>query len=232
MPEKNLTLNLSGKELSSRAEWFEVKDDLLKAALQIGNIGSAADFKAAASVQSKIKKHIKTLGEHRLSITRGIDALKQQFMDQEKEFVEELFEDLERIQKVANEYATKVRKKEEDEEKRRQEVERERIQKELEEQEKKEEKFKNLFGENATMEEAPIVVSSPVFEPAKLKASPDAKLVDVWYFKVVDIKKIPREYLKLDEPLVRDFMRREKKANRTPELDGFEFTKETKVQSR
>ena len=228
-----LALNITGAELSSRSEWFEIKKELIAEGEVFELIESPIGFKAATSLQSQIKKHIKALEVHRMDITRPIDALKKQFMDQEKEFVQELDETLDKVLKVTNEYATKVRQEEEKEEKRRQEAERERIQKELAEQQEKDEKFKELFGDNATTEQpAPIVVSSPAFKPSKLKASADAKMVDVWFFEVIDLKKIPREFLKLDETLVRVFMQREKKANREPKLDGFAFTKKTKVQSR
>ena len=168
-----------------------------------------------------LKKHGKELSKMRLEITRKIDAVKKQFMNQEAEFLEPLNEELKKVQQLANDYATEQRRKEEEEQRKREEEERARIQREIEEQEKKDAEFREMFGDPAT-ESAPVepqpIQAPAVVEPERLQASNNARLVDVWEFEVVDQMKVPREYLVVDESKIRAYIKHQKSINNEPQL--------------
>jgi hypothetical protein len=217
-----------------KAEWMADRDSTIADMVKVEQVESAAELEVSGALQTKAGKLIKTLGRHRLDLTRQLDAKKKEIMDQEREMISDLNRHLDRIKGLNNSYATRVAMEAEVERERIAAEERQKAEAAMAEQQAKAEEMRAKFGEDIEIMDEPVVI-----EQAPAQAIPTGKVstssnrtVTKWDFVVVDSARVPRHLCIPDPKKIRAFMNAEVSQERNPAADGIRFSKSVKVQSK
>ena len=223
------SVTLRSDALSKKQEWIAIRESLLNTAAQITEVTSTDALEVSGATQALIGKHIKKLATERLAVTRPIDDVNKQIMASEKELVKSLESEMARIKRLNGAYATEQHRLAQIrmEEQRKAAAE---AQRKIEAQQAELMK-ENPFGDSA--EFAPleeIVVPTVVIE--KTPALANNRTVTRWNFDIADQAKVPREFCKPDESLIRTWMNYQVKLGNTPELSGVIFNSKISVEGR
>lgn len=240
--------------LARQEEWLAKRDGLLQVATGITAVADEAALNLAGGLLADAKKCIAALEKARKELTAPLDACKRGIMDQEKVLAAPLAAEIERLQPMSNQYAT--RKAAEVAEARRQAEQaaaeaQYRAQQEAaaaaEAQRLAEEaanarraKAAAAFGEEAAarlvpvpvlaiLEPEPVPVAAPLPQAPKVEG---ARLVTRWSHRITDPTAVPREYLTVDDGKIRAGRDFQVKMGREPAIPGVEFTKSISVEGR
>lgn len=214
-----------GNELALEIQWLERRNTLLQSASSIQSVESDADLSRAGTIQTEINKHIKALGNARLELTRKLDAVKKDIMNQERDMAADLSAELARIKRLNDAYATRLAAEAEAERRRQQDVERERQAAEAAKQIKAQE----LFGAEATVTPEPS--PAPYVEPEKPKLE-NNRMRKRWTFTVINDTAVPREFLSINEQAIRAHINYCDKIGKDPVIPGVAFVAHMSVESR
>lgn len=256
MADSLIVLNgVRSDALAEQSAWVARRDGLLTVAAGLIEVGTDQALDLAGGLLADAKKCIAALEKVRKEITVPIDACKKVIMDQEKAMVAPLQRQADRIQGLANKYATdkaaaaeaarlKAQREAAEAQYRADQEAAAAVaahQKAEEEAKARRDRAAALFGEEAavTMVPVPVYVEPP---PAPEPPRPAAPLPQApkaegsrmrvrWDFTVTDPTLVPREYLSVDDAKVRagcDFM---VKMEREPAIPGVQFTKRVSVES-
>lgn len=206
-------------------KWIVERDALVSEAKSIEKVESDTELDVSGGVQTSIQKHIKVIGKYRLDLTRPLDELKKQIMDQEKELVAPLETEITRIKRLNDAYATKLAQ---EAEAARQRAIEEQAQRAMDAA-KEPEPESNPFGDEVVFEDEPI--APPVFIPAGPKTS-NNRMVTRYEFQVIAPNQVPREYCTVDESKIREYIKLSIRLNREPEIPGVVFNKKISVEAR
>lgn len=223
------SVTLRSDALSKKQEWIAIRESLLNTAAQITEVTSTDALEVSGATQALIGKHIKELAAERLAVTRPIDDVKKQIMASEKELVKSLESEMARIKRLNDAYATEQHRLAQIrmEEQRKAAAE---AQRKIEAQQAELMK-ENPFGDSAEFEPLEeIVVPTVVIE--KTPALANNRTVTRWNFDIADQAKVPREFCKPDESLIRTWMNYQVKLGNTPELSGVIFNSKISVEGR
>ncbi len=220
MSDKLITLNQS---LQQEAKWMLTRGVLLDESKAVEKVDSDSALDVSGSIQTRIQKHIKSLGKHRLELTRPIDALKKDIMAQEKKLKTDLDAELARLKSMNDAYATAVYEKQEADRLKAEE----KAAAEIEDQQQTAE---DVFGAGVEFDDnfTPPVVIPEVVKPT----ASNNRTVIRWNFQVVDPAQVPREFLSVDEKKIRSHVTYKTKMNETPTIPGVNFQKHVSVESR
>lgn len=226
----NEIVTINPEELA-KIEWIAERNNLLKFAGEITQVESDEELELAGQAQSRLTKHSKRLKEHRMQITRRIDAVKKTIITYEGELGADLTKEKDRIHKLNNEYVNKKAA----EARRKAEAEQAKIRAEAEKitsiQQSQEEQAKELFGDAVSITQD--FHSQPTNHASRPKLSTSAtRSVRRPKFTVIDENKIPRQFLSVNEETIRAYLRYQTKLGNTPEIEGVKIWYEFDVQSK
>ena len=156
-------------------------DALLAEANELAEITDVPSADAARSLNARVARRIKDIGELRLAQTRQVDALKKRAMEYEKNVTKPLVEIGEAIDAALREYLQAN------------ELERLRREAQARELEKIQAEDEASLPEEERRTTAPIVAAEPQLDIASIPTRKIPRLV------IVDETAIPREYLVIDE---------------------------------
>lgn len=215
-----------------KAEWLAERDEQLVALKAVELVDTDDALKASGKLQTMASKHVKALDKIRKEVKQPALDFGREVDAQAKEMRAEMDAEIERVKKLNGDYATKVAKEAEAERQRIAQEEAARIAKEVEEAAAI---TPATFGGLALSPEK-LETESPA-EPAaplptgKVHTGANA-MVTVWDFEILDPRSIPREYLKIDESLIREHAKYKNKIGETPSIPGVRFTSRVDVRSR
>lgn len=186
-------------------------------AKQIAAIKTNDDYTRAGQILLTIKDIRKKIEATFKPIKQKMDAAKKEVLDQEKAADKPLLEAEAWIKPLISGYL----------------IEQERIRKEeenrLREQARKEEEERQLQAaieaeQNGSKEEAEEIISAPVQAAPVVVPKTVPKVAGIsqrenWKFRIVDEKKIPREFLKVDEVKIGAYARAMKSAGNIPGVE-------------
>jgi hypothetical protein len=186
-----------------------------------------------------IKSKIKELTELRLSLTRPIDESKKRIMDFFKKPIDFLENARVAIDKAAKNWWNEQERLRQAEEQRLADIQRkeaERLEKEAAAAEEKAIKFKTAKAKEAAQAKADelrskaevVSVITPIVE-SKVEGVAGMTMKDNWRFRIVDVEKIPREYMTPDEKLIGSIGRATRGQKK---IEGVEFYNEKTIVSR
>lgn len=213
--------DIRGDALARCVEWIEQRDGFIATAAELVAVGSDADLDEAGLLLAAMKKHAKALGAERTAVTRPLDEVKRQIMDQAKAMVADLEAETARIKRLCDAYATRKAR----------EAEAARIeaQRQAAEDAARREAAASVFGESAVIQTpAPAVPAVP--PPAAPKAA-GSRIVTRWEFEVTDAAMVPREFCVPDPRAIRAWMDYQVKTGRNPEMPGVRFASRQSVES-
>lgn len=210
------TITVSSDALSRSEQWMREREALLKQAPGITAVATQSQLDESTQIRNAIRAHIKALEGERKRVTAPLDAMKREIMAQEKDLRAPLETEGARLQRLNNEYATRLAAEAA--------AERQRQQAELERQRlaaaEAEAKTRELFGDEAA--EDPVPEPPPPPPPEKPKAA-GGRVVKRWTFEVTDPRALPREYLTVNEPAIRAHIQFATKTGADPEIPGVRF---------
>ncbi len=183
------------------SDWIAKRDSLIAKLQTFDKIVDDADYRAAGALDTEAKKAISELSKMRLNVTRQLDAVKKDIMNQEKELVNGLVAEQTRVNKLLTDYYAALCRKREEEERR------------IAEQQRREAEAAaaaatpvNPFDFAATPETA-----APVPVPATQVPRTDTNRGSKTFnFRIVDATQVPREFCTPDERLVRAYVQQQK----------------------
>lgn len=215
--------------LSKETQWKIERENLLALSLPIKKITGDRDLEVSGKIQTKINRHIKDLGQSRLTLTRKIDDLKKQITGAEKEMIAELKFELDRLKKINSDYATEQMRIQEEERRKAEEQAQAEAAKRAQEQEAEAKKAEAIFGPGAeVVPEAVDFFDAPVKQVVKPKTSSN-KFIEKWHFEIVNSAQLPREFLMPDESKIRAYVKSNKEQAIIP---GIKTWKTVDVQSK
>ena len=224
-PQVPSTITVSSDALSRSEQWMREREALLASAPRIVAITCQDDLDQCARLKNAIRTHIKTLETERKRVTAPLDDMKKEIMVQEKVLRAQLETEMNRLSKLSNSYATRLAADAE-EVRRHQAAELERQRMAAAEAEAQ---TRELFGDEATLEPAPVAPPPPPPPPEKPKAA-GGRVVKRWTFTVTDPRALPREYLTVNESAIRAHIQFAKKTGADPEIPGVRFQKHMSVE--
>lgn len=227
MPNEPITVTASSDALAKANQWIAERDELLQSAGIVTVVDNDDRLNASGDIQTKIAKHIKALEKERKRHTEPLDKVKKEIMAQEKELRRNLESERARLKKMNDAYATK-KAMEAEAARRAAEEEQRRI---AMEQAEKQAKAEELFGEGVEVEATVATVPAEPLPPEKVKTDSN-RMVKRWSFTVADIRKVPAEFLSLDEAKVRAFVKYQQSQEKDPEVPGLTFTYTMSVESK
>lgn len=210
-----------------KAEWLQKRDELLVQADSVIEVSNQQQFEYAAKIQSAITKHAKQLNAARLDVTRKIDDIKKDIMAQERSMVESMEGHKDRLRTLNKSYAQRI------------EMQRQKAEAELEEKRRQaaadavaqEQRVKELFGDEATLTAAP--TEPPVTIPAvPLPKSKSVTVFTVTKHEVVDVNKLPREYMIVNDRAIKAAIKAQQAMGHAPAIPGVRIWTEKDVRSR
>lgn len=215
-----------GNELAKESAWIASREIILRNASEIKLVENDYELRAAGNLQTTIAKHIKALNTERLNLTRRLDAIKKDIMNQEREMCAELSAELDRVKRLNDAYATRIAAEAA--------AERRRIQEEIDARNRAaaeaQLEAQEAFGDGVVVEPEPEPEPTPVMaKKPKLDAN---RIVKRWTFTIIDLKSVPREFLIANEPAIRAHVAYCDKIGRDPEIPGVSFQVRMSVESR
>jgi hypothetical protein len=175
------------------------------------------DYRRAANILLTIKDIRKKIEATFKPIKQKFDAAKKEVLDQEKAADRPLIEAENWIKPLISGYLIEQEKIRQAEERR------------LQEQARKEEEERRLLEaieaeKNGQQDEAQAIIDAPVQAPPVVvpKAVPKVEGISMrenWRFRIVDEKKIPREFLRVDEVKIGAYVRAMKSAGNIPGVE-------------
>lgn len=226
-PTENEIIPTTEHWVSQRAEWIAKRDDILTAANLIEEVESDEDLSASGKVQTDLAKSRKALKDERLKITRQIDEVKKQFMEQEKDLGSPIEKELDRIKKLNDSFNTRKEMARQAELRRLAEEQRIREEAEARAQMEAEE----LFGGEVEVEPEPEPAYTP--PPEKVK-SENNRIVKRWSYDVREIGKVPGDFLdiRINDKAVRAYTSMCTATRKEPNVPGLVFTYTMSTESK
>jgi hypothetical protein len=210
--------------LAQKAEkWIKERDLLIEESATVKAVDTDAQLEISGGIQTSIQKHIKAIEKHRKDLTAPLDDLKKQIMNQEKELVAKLQDELARLKGMNDTYATKKAAEAEAARQRMIEEQAARMMKEPEPV-----AADNPFGNEVTFEPEPVQLA-PL--PTGPRAS-NNRMVTRYDFEILAPNQVPREFCTVDESKIREYVKMSIKLNREPEIPGVNFIKRVSVEAR
>ena len=208
-----------------RAEWIDERDKLIAIAVNLPAVETQQMLDLAGDMISRCAKHRKQLNQARLIITRQIDALKKQIMDQEKELARDLNDEEQRLRSISSVYLT-----EEDHRRRRAEAEAEQLRRQAAQDAiEKENAAYAAFGSAAEIQQQPEVLPAP----ATVKTRPaTAGTTTRWDFEILDLNRLPRCYLVPESKSIKSAIRAMVDQGLTPQIDGLRIYSQIDIRAR
>jgi len=194
-----------------RAEWIDKRDGLIAAASELVAVNNQQALDAAGGIISDSAKHRKELNAARLVITRQIDGVKRQIMDQERELSTALDGQEQRLRDLSSAYLT-------EQDRQRREIE---AAAELQRRQaaeallERDQEARAAFGSG-------VAVATPMpapIEPVKTRPT-TAGTTTAWKFELVDPAIVPRAYLVPNDKAIRSAIRAMVDQGLTPQIDG------------
>ncbi len=208
---------VSANVLAERTEWITARDALIVSAAKIQAVDSQASLDMAGRMLKDMKGHIKDLDKARKAVTAPIDKVKKAIMAQQKELCVDLGEEVLRVQKLGNDYATqqaaaaeKARRDDATEFNRRGDAE--------------------AFGLSASAPE-PVAVPIPTMPVILPPKASDSRLVTRWKCTIIDSRAVPRDFCTPNESAIRQWMNSQVAMGRAPQMLGVKFTSTVNVES-
>ena len=216
-----------------KAEWLAKRAKLVQGMGKITEVNSQEQLDVAGSLQTKAGKLIKALAKERLGLTRPLDAMKKEIMEQEKAMISQLQAEMERVKRINSAYATRVAAEAEAERQRIQAEEQAKAEAEMAKQQTEAEKVREMFGDDVEIMQEPVKVEPPAapLPTGKVKSSAN-KMVTRWEFDIVDSACVPREFCTVDERKIRAYLKAQTTLGKDPSIEGVRFSKFVDVQAK
>lgn len=236
MSKKTLLTDLS----LVAANWIAERDGVLKVAERITSIDSDDDLDNSGATYTKIGKMIRALEAERKTLTAPIDAMKKDIMAQEKKLRADLEDHQRRLKRMNDTYATEQARKAE-EARKAQEAEEEALRIAEAEKALAADKAREVFGEDIEIDQStkpeegnPFEALPPnqVPQPVKPAKPTSNRMRKRWDFEIKDPRKIPREYLTVDEKKIRAAIKYAESVDKEPVIPGVKFTSRVSVEGR
>jgi len=221
-----IIIEARGDALAKADKWLAKKTTILENAALVTVVDSVERLNASGAVYTEIAKHIKALETERMAITKPLDEVKKQIMDQEKAMRGPLEAEQKRIKGLNDAYATKLAAEAEAERRR---LAAEEL-RQANEAAERAAKAREAFGEDVAIKEPEQAPLAPP-PPEKVQLS-GARTVKRFSFVVTDPNKVPREYLAVDEARIRAHIKNAEAMGRDPEIPGVRFEAKISVESK
>lgn len=213
------------------------EESIVRLKMEISNIASMltisivekdSDLLQLNEIAKKCNEGIKYIGDVRKSYTRKLDDEKRAIMAQEKEIVAPLVNTLDRIKAMQNDYIAKRKEAEE--------IARKAVEARLRQQEAMADKIADAQEQGFDVSEQLIELSEAANEklPTEMvdALTPIAgvKTRTTWEYRIVDVNKVPRELLTIDNAKVKAAVQSIKKAGLSiseAHIDGIEIFEKT-----
>lgn len=221
--------------LARQTKWVQDRDALLDQFSGLAAVESDAALDLAGALLADGKKHLRALEKARKEATDPLDQIKKALMAQERELGNPLLAEIDRTQRLADEYATAKARAAEEARRAAERAAAEAAAKAAADDEARRAKAADVFGEAAAEQvaipdvSAVVPVSLPPPPPPRAEGS---RMVTRWSFQVVDPAKVPREFFTVDETKIRAWMNYQVKlGNQAPTLPGVAFTSTVSVEA-
>lgn len=209
------------QSLEQETKWLANREKLLSEAGRVASVTSDSDLEVSSAIQTRISKHVKSLEVHRKGITKPLDDMKKQIMDQEKDLLKLLDAELRRLKAMNDAYATRRLEEQEAAHKAAEEkISHETI--------NAQQQAESIFGAGVQFDAAFIPPAPSVVKPTTIAG----RTVIRWEFEVISPNDIPREFLSVDDAKIRKFRDYQIEIGKDPEIPGVKFTKKVSVESR
>ena len=192
----------------AKQEFIKERDTALAAARLVDSITDDNANEAVGKVYASLKDLSKLIETNRKAITAPIDALKKQIMDYEREVIGEVDTEADRIKGLMDSYATR------------------RLQEQREAEASAEAERQRQITAQAAAEANGEAVAVPEVMPPSIPASwpvpasartSATSAVTSWSFEVTDKRKVPDEFLTVNEPALRATLKAKKAMGLKPE---------------
>lgn len=222
---QTLTVTVSADVLSQQEQWMRGRTALLDQAAVVTRVEDDEQLSFAGHVQTAIAKQIKALEAERKRVTRPLDEVKREIMQQEKTLRSPLEQQLHRIKRLNDDYATRQAAAAAEERRRQEEaLNQQRLAAAAEQ-----ERVTEMFGAGAVLRDAPVAAPEPV--PDKPRTD-GARIVKRWMWMVMRPELVPSEYLSVDETKIRAHVHYCERMGREPEIPGVSFSAKMSVESK
>ena len=222
--EKSLTIK--SDSLSEQQDWIAERNRLTGLTRLIDKVDCHAQLDVSSSLYTVLSKHVKALERERKAITGPIDKIKKSIMDSEKTLRHEATEELLRIKKMNDGYATLLAA--------RAEAERRQLAADVEAKALDDARRQDAIARGETdfdavfggIEEAIQEVGN--MSPPKTSGG---RIVTRWSFDVVNSDILPRKFLTVNSKAITAYLKVCTATGVDPEINGVVFQARAGVES-